>query len=228
MKVPTWQIEPEPPLHKYRKLRLYFAYLFIFVLIFLAKTSNSGFLFGIPVIFLGEAIRLWSHGYLRKAKELATDGPYAYVRNPLYVGNFLIGLGFSVIIWNPLVVALYTSGFLAVYWITIKGEEQRLSVKFKDQFQDYIKHVPRFIPHFIPYSKRSYSKFEFHRITGHGEQITIFAIINSLLFLYLRQEIFQEGKAFTSPELVIFDALLIINSLLLIGTIIQRRFKKNV
>ena len=127
-----------------------------------------------------------------------------------------------------MVVAIYIPGFLTVYWITVKGEEQRLSVKFKDQYQDYLKHVPRFIPQFIPYSKRSHSKFEFHRIAGHGEQITIFAIINSLLFLYLRQEIFQKGKTVASPELVIFNVFLIINSLLMVGAIIQRRFKKNV
>ncbi len=222
------ELELQVPLHKYRKLRLYFAYPFATAVAFLARSTNPGFLMGIPVIMLGEAIRIWSHGYIHKAKELAMDGPYAHVRNPLYVGNFLIGFGFCLIIWNPIMIALYVIGFMGVYWITIKAEEQRLALKFRGQFQDYMKHVPRFIPQFVPYQKRPRAKFEFQRVMRHGEQITIFAVITLLLILYLRQEIFQEGKPIASPDLAIFNVLLLVSSLLLIGTFIQRWVKKNV
>lgn len=222
------EVEFEAPLHKYRKLRMYFAYAFTGVLALIARSTDRGFFIGIPVIFLGEIIRIWSNGYIRKARELATDGPYAYVRNPLYVGNFLMGLGFCLIIWNPLIVAIYTIGFFAVYWITVKGEEQRLSFKFKDQYEDYVKSVPRFIPRLVPYAKRSRSKFEFQRVIGHGELTTIFAVITLVLILYLRQEIFQEGKKLVSPELFTANLLFLISSVLLVVIFYRRWVKKSV
>ncbi len=225
---PNPEFELQVPLHKYRKLRMYFAYLFIGVLAIFARSSDQGFRIGIPVILLGEAIRIWASGYIQKAKELTTTGPYAYVRNPLYVGNFLIGLGFCLIIWHPIVVALYSIGFFAVYWVTVRGEEQRLTWTFKENYQDYMKHVPRFIPKIAPYHKRSNDPFELKRTLAHGEPITIFALITLLLVLYLRQEIFQDGKSWTAPELMMFHVLFLISGLLLIGTFVQRWNKKNV
>ena len=102
--------------HRFRKLRLYFAWVFAVALAIYAKSTDRGFWLGIPVILAGEAIRIWSHGYLRKARQLASDGPYAYVRNPLYLGNFLMGLEFCIIIWHPVVGIVFTFGFFLVYW----------------------------------------------------------------------------------------------------------------
>ena len=221
------ELELQSPLHKFRKLRLYFAWPFFIALIFFAHSTNQGFLIGIPVIFLGELIRIWSHGYIQKSRALATDGPYAYVRNPLYVGNFLMGLGFCLVIWNPFIMTVYTIGFFGVYWITIKGEEQRLLHKFGNDFQSYIEHVPRFIPQLDPYSKRSHTKFEVRRIFIHGEQITILAITTLLLILYLRQETYQEGKRWISSELIAFNLLAFISAFLLLSAMIQRWIKKN-
>ncbi len=214
------------PLHKFRKLRLYFAWPFFMALVFFARSTNQGFLVGIPFIVLGELIRIWSHGYIQKSRELATDGPYAYVRNPLYVGNFLIGFGFCFITWNPFIISAYALGFFGVYWITIKGEEQRLSFKFGNDYQNYVQHVPRFIPQLVPYSKRSQEKFVIQRIFKHGEQITILAITSFLLFLYLRQEIYQEGKYWLSPELIIFNGLVLVSYLSLFILMVQRWRKK--
>lgn len=218
----------QAPLHRYRKLRLYFAYPFAGVVAFFARSTDLGFLIGIPVIILGEAVRIWSHGYIRKAKELATGGPYAFVRNPLYVGNFLIGLGFCSIMWNPFILALYTLGFMSVYWITIRGEEQRLVFKFKEQYSDYVKQVPRFIPRFSPYPKRSPSPFDFRRALEHGEQVTILSTLTLLLILYLRQEIYQEGQSLISPDLFAVNLIFLASSALLATAIVKRWTKRNV
>src|SRR3990167_3853358 len=137
--------------HRFRKLRLYFAWLFVLVLAVFGKSTSQGFWMGAPVILTGEAIRIWSHGYLRKAKQLATNGPYAFVRNPLYLGNFLIGLGFCLIIWHPAIALIFTLGFFPVYWVTVRGEEQRLAYKFGDAYADYLRQVPRFFPRLLPY-----------------------------------------------------------------------------
>lgn len=222
---PEDEIFTYAPFHKFRKLRLYFAYPFVVILAVFARSTDIGFLIGIPIILAGESIRIWSHGYLRKARQLATDGPYAYVRNPLYVGNFLIGLGFCVIIWNPFVIALYVLGFFGLYWVTVRGEEQRLSFKFPHEYQDYLKTVPRFFPRLTPYSKRSQLKFEFHRVIGHGEPITIFGVIILLVLIYLRQEIFQQGVPLGSPHLWLYYGALIVSAFIM-GTLFYLRSTK--
>lgn len=223
---PEDEIFTYAPFHKFRKLRLYFAYPFVVVLAIFARSTDIGFLVGIPIVLAGESIRVWSHGYLRKARQLATDGPYAYVRNPLYVGNFLIGLGFCVIIWNPFVVALYVLGFFGLYWVTVRGEEQRLSFKFPDEYQDYLKTVPRFFPRLTPYSKRSQLKFEFHRVIGHGEPITILGVILLLLLIHLRQEIFQYGVPLGSPHLWLSYGVLIVSAFIMGNLFYLRSTKK--
>lgn len=213
--------------HKFRKLRLYFAWAIGIYVVFFTQSFDAGFVFGMPVILLGEAVRIWSHGYLRKARKLATSGPYAFVRNPLYVGNFLIGFGFCIIFWQPWMIVLYIAGFYLFYWVTVRGEEQRLLYKFKDQYEAYVKHVPRFIPRLTPCSDQRRSKFTSHRVLGHGEHITFFAIIVLLLFLFLRHEIFQEGHSIAEPNLVFINILIVSTFFILVGSVIQRRFRKN-
>jgi len=170
---------------------MWFAWPFVVGIAIIAESTTKGFWLGIPVIVLGEAIRIWSHGYLRKTRRLATDGPYAFVRNPLYVGNYLIGLGFFMIIWNPWMVVLYTAGFIGVYWVTVKGEEQRLRDTMGKPYDTYCEHVRRFIPRFTPYAERSRAKFAAHRVWGHGELITILAINCLGILVFLRQEMYQ-------------------------------------
>jgi len=191
--------------HRFRKLRLYFAWAFTIVLAIYAKSTDRGFWIAVPVVVIGEAIRMWSHGYLRKARELATNGPYAYVRNPLYIGNYLIGLGFCLIIWHPILGLVFTLGFFLVYWVTVRGEEQRLAFNFGDAYGDYLKNVPRFFPRLVPYKKQGNAPFAFRRAWEHGEHITILAIVILFMLLYLRQELYQNHRPLNelSPSFLI-------------------------
>lgn len=183
--------------YRFRKLRMYGAWFFVSVLAIFARSTNLGFFIATPFIVLGEAIRIWSHGYLRKSRELATSGPYAYVRNPLYVGNFLIGFGFCLVIFHPVVLSVFVAGFFLVYWVTVKGEEERLALKFKEAYEHYTNQVPRFIPRLRPYQGRQEKAFQLHRVWGHGEYITILAIMGLFLVLYLRQEFYQNHNPLT-------------------------------
>ena len=203
--------------HRFRKLRLYFAWLFAVILAIFAKSTDQGFWMGTPVVAIGEMIRIWSHGYLRKARQLATSGPYAYVRNPLYLGNFLIGFGFFLMIWHPMIGIVFTIGFFSVYWLTVKGEEQRLAFKFGSAYADYFQKVPRFLPRLVPYERRAKAPFAFHRIWGHGEHITILAIISLFLVLYLRQELYQNHKPLTTMTLVLLSLNIGIGILLIVA-----------
>lgn len=208
--------------HRYRKLRLYFAWPFVLALALFAKSTEQGFWLGAPVIVLGEMIRIWSHGYLRKARQLATSGPYAYVRNPLYIGNFLIGFGFCAIIWHPLIVSTFILGFAVVYGVTVKGEEQRLSYKFKEEYERYRHNVSRFFPRLTPYGESRKAEFKSHRVWGHGEPITILAILELYLMLYLRHEFYQEHARLSGFGFMVFIFALLVGFLLLSAFYVRR------
>lgn len=177
-----------------RKLRHYLAWPFAVILAVVTRSSDVGFYAGLPVILLGEAIRIWSSGHLLKGRQLATDGPYAFVRHPLYVGNFLLGLGFCVIIWNPLIVLSYVIGFFIVYRETIAVEEKKLQERFEPSFKSYKEQVHPFIPRFKPYPFRARDPFVLGRVWDHGEHIAILAIAVLIFTLYLRQIIYQEQR----------------------------------
>ncbi len=196
--------------HRFRKLRFYLAWLFVIALAVFARSTPRGFWIGIPIILIGEAVRIWSHGYLRKIRRLATSGPYAYIRNPLYAGNFLIGSGFCLIIWHPIVEVVFVVGFFLIYWVTIKGEEEKLASKFGEAYADYVRHVPRFMPRFTPYRRQLNAKFRFYRTWNHGEHITILAMVALLLVLYLRQELYQAGHPLTGTTLWIIALTIIL------------------
>ena len=202
-KIQPFEVGLKFSFHRFRKLRLYFAWLFAIVLTVFAKSTDQGFWMGAPIILVGEAIRIWSHGYIKKAVQLATSGPYAYVRNPLYFGNFLIGLGFCVIIWHPALGIVFTLGFFGIYWLTIKGEEQRLAHSFGKAYTNYVQNVPRFFPRFTPYHRKSDVTFNARHILNHSEHVTILSVILLYLALYLRQEFYQNHEPLTLATLMV-------------------------
>lgn len=112
----------------------------------LAQPTPRSLLMGLPIVILGEVLRTWSSGYIRKDHALATDGPYSLTRNPLYLGNFLLGLGFCVMANRWPVMAAFLAVFALIYDATIEDEEQKLLKKFGDVFSLYCREVPRFFP----------------------------------------------------------------------------------
>jgi protein-S-isoprenylcysteine O-methyltransferase Ste14 len=120
---------------------------------------------GLPLAFLGEALRCWAVGYSGvttrgdtvTAPALVTAGPYAYVRNPLYVGNFLTALGFSIAFTGGLEprarAALIAAGLgtmTAVYATIVPLEEEYLRRTFGADFEAYLERVPRTLPRLAP------------------------------------------------------------------------------
>jgi protein-S-isoprenylcysteine O-methyltransferase Ste14 len=100
----------------------------------------------IVVIVVGLCIRAWAAGMLRKQQQLATTGPYAWVRHPLYFGSFLMMIGFGVIIHDSLILWVIAGPLVWLYWQTIRSEEQRVARFFAKEWAVYSANVPRFIP----------------------------------------------------------------------------------
>lgn len=131
------------------------------------KPSATGVAVGLPLAIAGELIRCWAVGYSGvttrgdhvEAPQLITAGPYAYVRNPLYVGNFVTALGFAIAFTgkNSLAQKLALVGgslgvMAGVYATIIPHEEQFLRAQFGDAFDRYCERVPPLVPQSEPAS----------------------------------------------------------------------------
>jgi Phospholipid methyltransferase len=112
----------------------------------LAQPTGRSIAVGGIVAALGLLVRGISSGYLRKDQELATGGPYASTRNPLYLGSSLLSAGFIVAgrsWWAGLLVGVY---FAIFYYAVMRNEEEDLRKRFGAAFQEYASRVPLFFP----------------------------------------------------------------------------------
>jgi protein-S-isoprenylcysteine O-methyltransferase Ste14 len=99
----------------------------------------------------GLALRAWATGHLRKNDALATTGPYAYTRNPLYLGSMVIGLGFTIAAGRLILGLVFAALFLGIYVPVIRVEAKTLDELFGRDYQDYAVAVPIFLPRVIAY-----------------------------------------------------------------------------
>lgn len=104
---------------------------------------------GLPVSILGLALRGWAAGHLEKNRSLARSGPYARVRNPLYLGTLIAAAGLVISAREWRLGLLFAAFFWLVYLPVVELEEQHLRRLFPD-FQDYARRVPRLLPRFGP------------------------------------------------------------------------------
>jgi protein-S-isoprenylcysteine O-methyltransferase Ste14 len=114
------------------------------------------------VALLGLILRAWAAGHIRKNAELAVSGPYAYTRNPLYLGSFLLGIGFTVASGQPLLGLLFAALFLGIYLPVMRVEAATLAGLFGEDYVRYSRAVPLFFPRLFPYrdERRTEVKFD--------------------------------------------------------------------
>ncbi|GHS87430.1 hypothetical protein AGMMS49957_07260 [Synergistales bacterium] len=123
------------------------------VVLALARPTGESFIWGLPFVFMGQALRFWGVGCVRRyrgervgAEKLTTWGPYAFVRNPLYVGNGLIGLGWGVMA-GPLPLLIMSVTFFLLYTVLIVPyEEDFLLGKFGEEYERYKRKTGAFFP----------------------------------------------------------------------------------
>jgi protein-S-isoprenylcysteine O-methyltransferase Ste14 len=188
-----------------RKLRFFFVYPILIWAFMASHTTENQLRAGILLVFIGEWIRLWANGYVghrkvsvagegeQKIGHLITGGPYAYVRNPLYVGSILIGVGVCVTLGN-LWAAFF--GFIAFVWIyncKIQEEEARIQNEWGEEYARYCASVPRWIPSWRPY-EAAYGEWSWQGIVASKEWRTLIWTAVILLGFYLREELIQEHE----------------------------------
>jgi protein-S-isoprenylcysteine O-methyltransferase Ste14 len=111
----------------------------------LARPSWRSLMLGAIVVVPGLLIRALASGHVRKNEALATSGPYAYTRNPLYLGSLLMGAGFCVAARSWWVGLALVVMFFAIYLPVIGDEEAFLRRTFPE-FEEYARRVPRMLP----------------------------------------------------------------------------------
>jgi len=172
-------------LRYHEQSRQWFAILFVLLVSYLGKTSETLFITGSVIAGLGIVIRLWASGYVMKNKVLSTTGPYAYVRHPLYVGNILLLAGFSVasgLWWSYLLMA-------ALLWFyyppTISYEDNKLHGIFGEQWENWSKDVKALIPTFPGKSGSTKSEWSLKKsLMQNREPIIVAYLIWCLYLLY--------------------------------------------
>lgn len=114
---------------------------------YLSQPSWGSLAAGLPVAAAGLWLRGWAAGHLAKNRQLAVDGPYAYTRNPLYLGTLTVAAGLGLASRNPWLVVLFAAVFVLVYLPAIELEEQHLRQLFPE-YARYADAVPMLIPAF--------------------------------------------------------------------------------
>lgn len=112
----------------------------------LARPTLLSLAVGGAIGVVGLLIRAWAAGHLRKHQALATEGPYAFTRNPLYFGSVILAAGFVFAgksIWAAIVVAAYLGLF---YPVVMRKEEAELQRHYGNDFRNYAANVPLFWP----------------------------------------------------------------------------------
>jgi protein-S-isoprenylcysteine O-methyltransferase Ste14 len=167
------------------RLRVVFGYLVAVVVLVLARPTPRSLLVGLPFVLLGEVLRLWASGHIEKTQRLATGGPYAHTRNPLYLGSALIALGVAAACASAAVglcVALYLAAF---YPSVVREESDFLRRKFGDEYAAWAREVPTFLPRVVPGGPRS-SRFDWARVRANREWRTAAALPLVGLLLFAR------------------------------------------
>jgi protein-S-isoprenylcysteine O-methyltransferase Ste14 len=136
---------PKPYADRVAKLRVPGGFVLVAAFLWLSRPVFESLAIGLPVAFAGLLLRGWAAGHLEKNSTLAEGGPYAHVRNPLYIGTLTVAAGFVIASNRWELGVLFAIFFLLIYLPVVQLEEQHLRSLFPS-FEAYCQRVPQLIP----------------------------------------------------------------------------------
>jgi len=148
----------------------------------LADPTPIPIVIGAAVAVVGLLIRGAAAGHLRKHEALATGGPYAYTRNPLYFGSVVLGAGFLVAGRSLAAAAVVAAYLLLFYPAVMRREEQELRARYGAAFEDYAARVPFFWPR-LRAARASAARFSWELYHRNKENRALLGVVAGLLLL---------------------------------------------
>jgi protein-S-isoprenylcysteine O-methyltransferase Ste14 len=133
-----------------RRIRVPLGFIFAVVYVWLARPTTTSLGVGGLLLIPGLVLRGLASGHVQKDRQLTISGPYAYTRNPLYLGSLILAAGFAVAARSWWIVAIMLLMFAVIYIPVIAGEERYLRQVFPE-YEDYARSVPRLWPRSSPY-----------------------------------------------------------------------------
>lgn len=182
----TTHIFPKPYADFVQRLRVPCGFLLLLTFATLSEPSRLSILIGIPVSALGLLLRGWASGHLAKDQQLATSGPYSYIRNPLYVGTLVGALGIAIASRNLWLGLIFAAAFGLIYLPAVELEEQHLSEIFPN-YAAYAKQVRRFLP--VGRISGSNRRFSFALYKRNEEYKALLGFLLAILWLIWRSVI---------------------------------------
>ncbi len=150
-----------------RRIRVPLGFIFAGVYLWLAKPTIASLAAGTLVLLPGLLLRGFASGHVQKDKQLTTSGPYAYTRNPLYLGSLFLAAGFAIAARSWWIVVIMFAMFAVIYIPVIAGEERYLRQTFRE-YEEYARHVPRMLPRLTRYGSEQ-SAYSSARYWKHRE-----------------------------------------------------------
>lgn len=127
------------------RIRVPLTFVYAVLYLLFSQPTWRSILAGSGLIVAGLALRAVASGHVTKAAELTTSGPYAYTRNPLYLGSMILGAGFAIAARNWWLALLMAAVLLLVYLPVIRREEEYLRARHPE-YEAYAQRVPRLLP----------------------------------------------------------------------------------
>jgi protein-S-isoprenylcysteine O-methyltransferase Ste14 len=171
-----------------RRIRVPLGFVFAVVYVWLARPTWTSIAAGAVIAAVGVWIRAMASGHVKKNEQLTTTGPYAYTRNPLYLGSIVIAIGFAVAALSVWIGVILVVMFVAIYVPVIRGEEVFLRGTFPE-YDDYARRVPRLFPSLSTaanpgggFSRALYLQHREYNATI-GAAVVLLTLIGKLIFL---------------------------------------------
>jgi protein-S-isoprenylcysteine O-methyltransferase Ste14 len=167
------------------RLRVPLGYVLALVVLVLAHPSGEGVALGLLVAIPGEVLRVWAAGHIEKTRSLATGGPYAYTRNPLYLGSLVMALG-AAIASGSLVAGLALALYLAAFYPAVIREESAFLARTFPEYARWAASVPAFLPRLTPAGPQG-TRFSFERVLRNREWKAALALPGMVVLFALRE-----------------------------------------
>jgi len=159
-----------------QRFRVPLGFLFAAIFLIFARPEPLILAIGGAIAVLGLLVRAWASGHIRKNQTLAVSGPYAYTRNPLYLGSFILGVGFTIAAGVWWLALAFVALFLGIYLPVMRVEAEELTQIFGADYGEYAKQVPLFFPRPAT-NRKSETSFDFALYLRYREYQAAFGLV---------------------------------------------------